>query len=333
MSNTNEMVAHLWANQSKPSARSGNGNFWFEGATIYSYRTPIAVLIKDDAGEVKGVLRTSRTYSVTTTGKHEHAISAALREGLPEIRVPYLTSQSADAHQVNIAHLEKDITDSFKAACRAVTNADWKFEATRRAVRNANAYRELFGLDIARFTLPENFGDEERKAADRAQRRLFPDPASADKRERERARRQQRKREAEEKVEREREERAREAVEAWRAGIGRSLADHWRIPVSLRVKPGDPNTLETSRGATVPLQDAVRIFRLAQRCRDKGEALPRETVASMSLGHRQVGDFRLDAIDADGTIHAGCHVIRYEESERLAASLGMLDPPPAAEAA
>lgn len=41
---TNHMVAHVWAQQNQPHGRSGNGQFFFDGPTIYSYRRsyPIA---------------------------------------------------------------------------------------------------------------------------------------------------------------------------------------------------------------------------------------------------------------------------------------------------
>ena len=32
-----DMVAHLWANKSQDTARVSSGNFWFTGATLYSY--------------------------------------------------------------------------------------------------------------------------------------------------------------------------------------------------------------------------------------------------------------------------------------------------------
>lgn len=66
---TNAQVRHLWANQAKPSARSGNGNFWFEGPTLYSYSTPIANIVRAKDGSAVALI-TSRTYSVTTSGKH-----------------------------------------------------------------------------------------------------------------------------------------------------------------------------------------------------------------------------------------------------------------------
>jgi len=62
--NTNE-VAHIWAAQSQTEGRNAGGNFYFEGATIYSYgrHFPIATIEGND------VLFTMRSYS-NTTAKH-----------------------------------------------------------------------------------------------------------------------------------------------------------------------------------------------------------------------------------------------------------------------
>ena len=59
-------VAHMWANQTQEEARNPGGNFYFRGATIYSYGShfPIATLLNDG-----NVLFTTRKYS-NTTAKH-----------------------------------------------------------------------------------------------------------------------------------------------------------------------------------------------------------------------------------------------------------------------
>lgn len=71
-------IAHLWANQSQDNARnSGNGNFYFNGDTIYSYgrHFPIARITENKAKD-KTIFTdreicffTLRTYS-NTTAKH-----------------------------------------------------------------------------------------------------------------------------------------------------------------------------------------------------------------------------------------------------------------------
>jgi hypothetical protein len=105
---SNDMVAHVWAQQKQESGRSNNGNFWFEGATIYSYRTPIARIVETVDGR-RVVLRTSETFSITTSGKHENAISYALRGNETLFVVPSIAAgtiaQGAPDHVANLAHL------------------------------------------------------------------------------------------------------------------------------------------------------------------------------------------------------------------------------------
>ena len=76
-----EQVAHLWANQSQATARNGSKNFYFEGATIFSYGShfPLAVFTpwNDTAGN-RIVLENGAQPSVTT-GKHQRYIGTALR--------------------------------------------------------------------------------------------------------------------------------------------------------------------------------------------------------------------------------------------------------------
>lgn len=63
-------VAHFWAHQSQGEARTSNGNFYFDGKTIYSYgrHFPIATHHTNEAGE-SVVLFTTRGYS-NSTAKH-----------------------------------------------------------------------------------------------------------------------------------------------------------------------------------------------------------------------------------------------------------------------
>ena len=72
------------------------------------------------------------------------------------------------------------------------------------------------------------------------------------------------------------------------------------------------NELETSRGASAPLPEAVNIFRAATACRVIGKAWHRN-------GERmRVGALELDAIDPAGDVRVGCHSIAYDEMTRLA---------------
>lgn len=80
-------------------------------------------------------------------------------------------------------------------------------------------------------------------------------------------------------------------------------------------------TLETSHGASVPLPHAVKAFRFLKLCHDTGRAW-------QANGHTiHVGHFRIDSVEPSGDFKAGCHVIHWEEVERLARQLGVFDAP------
>ena len=83
---TNE-IAHLWAHRTQDSARNAQGNFYFDGDTIYSYGShfPIARHVENKRKE-HAVLITTRTYSVTTSG-HVSDVKRAIPASVPVFNV------------------------------------------------------------------------------------------------------------------------------------------------------------------------------------------------------------------------------------------------------
>jgi hypothetical protein len=91
-----------------------------------------------------------------------------------------------------------------------------------------------------------------------------------------------------------------EKIAEWLAGA--RVAYPNGLPVACRVIGGD--TVETSRGARVPLADALRLAGLAKECREKGRGLDLRGVA--------VGQYAGTRIDSTGTLVVGCHSIPWE---------------------
>lgn len=73
----NAMTAHVWAQQNQDEGRSNNGNFYFEGPTLYSYGThyPVGIF----AGVGGPVFLNSSKSTPTTEGKHKNAARRAVR--------------------------------------------------------------------------------------------------------------------------------------------------------------------------------------------------------------------------------------------------------------
>lgn len=85
-------VAHAWAAAINSTANTQDGrnsskSFWFNNRVLYSYNTPIAVLLPGVNGEPVALI-TSDSYSSTTSGHRSDAF-AAVRH-LESFSVPYL---------------------------------------------------------------------------------------------------------------------------------------------------------------------------------------------------------------------------------------------------
>ncbi len=290
-----DMVAHLWANQSQGRARNaGQGNFYFEGDTIFSYgrHFPIARHVVNNCGD-KAVLFTTQDYSVTTSGHKSVVLSAC-----QNLQVFFVSDIRAD-HKENIADYRKRFVDLVGQYDKARSRKPAIFDDLKALVTEANGYAEFFGLR-SRFALPTNTEE------------MIAECARIQKRERE----QQRKREI--KLERERAERTREAqkhIQKWVLGKSDYLpGEVYNLPIRLRVA-GDE--LQTSRGARVPLAHAVKAYRIIRRYREYGETYQRN-------GHTiHLGLFPLDVIDDQGNVTAGCHNVAWKEIDRIATLTGV----------
>lgn len=295
---SNDMVAHLWANQSQHEARNANSSIWFEGDTIYSYgrHFPIARWITNNEGE-RLCLFNDKSYSVTTA-KHIGRVHRAL--GYRNVTYVDDPTGSFDG---NLAEANRKLTGLKGKAERAKTRkGDYLFEALK-TMEGFNHWADFIGIerpfDCSDVTLALWKAEED----------------DAERRAREAERRIEQRRLAEE-AEKERRAQQQENLERWIKGENVSLSMlPYNGPISVRAK-GD--TLETSWGAECPLKDAVAIFRLAMACRAAGKAYrPELEIAA--------GAFRLDWINSQGDIRVGCHLIHYEEAERLAGELGLTE--------
>lgn len=345
---TNAMVAHLWAHQSQDTARSGNGNIWFEGATLYSYRTPIANFVTTPRGE-RIALVSSQGYS-PSTGGHLHDVESALGHGdnrvAPSFHVPYVgmtggisPRPDGDIHELNAASLLADYNRSIVSARRSRDPlSEWNRDYIHGKLTIVQQYIETFGVTLE---LP-NFADDWQTVIDAFARRNTPEALV--KKERERAKRTGRARRDYREVKgiygahwrdsyayrynhksifTEDDHVAREAVlnvinadkiSAWRNGHSISLP--WNNTTAhLRVK-GD--NIETSRGAVFPVEHGKKAFALIAMCREHG----REYVRNGHTIH--LGSFAIDRVSSNGDVHAGCHFVAWSEIEHVARELGLV---------
>jgi hypothetical protein len=332
----NREVAHLWNAQARASAKGSN--FYFEGPTIYSYgpHFPIARIHskRNDSLVLFNAARRSNS-----TSKHQSYTRQAC-SNRHVVTVPHVDPRYRNEHGANLDYLAAQQAGALKAAQRRVTTSavQWDRNAADSARTAYSVYCAFFG--IRRKALP-TLEAEFNAAAARAQRIENPDPASADKRERAKAARKAAK-EVKERKARElaavhdmayRTDRRLHGAFTSHGHFNRSLASG---PVMLRVTEfaDAPACIETSMGARVPLAAAPMVWRMVERARSFG-AFERSgfkagfTDSTGSVRHYtrdvgvRIGDYPLDRIDADGTLHAGCHVIPYSELSAMARTLGL----------
>jgi hypothetical protein len=102
----------------------------------------------------------------------------------------------------------------------------------------------------------------------------------------------------------------------WNNGIrGVSVSDIYDMPTSLRINPDDNTEVETSRGVVFPVSHARLGLALVKRVMASGKAW-HQNGEQCRLGH-----YRIDSIETNGTVHAGCHVVPFESIERIAAAI------------
>jgi hypothetical protein len=345
-------IPHLWANQTQEDARNNGGNLFFEGATIYSYRHswPLARIYQNKRGAARmanvNTIR-ERTLVLTnsdrvsnTTAKHQSDVNRAAQH-LPCVAVPRVTpvygdKMSAYDHARNMAYFAEQIAEHLAKAKRAmqVSTVDWRTASAQGLHQNALDYSAFFGIRRKVAPFPAAEFDA---ARERAQRIETPDPvrdaAKIRARERKAAREEALTAEYRAKLEAHYAEQA----STWRAGGNMQHPEWWRA-LSRKMKQtltgrrygwaGLPDVsacmlrvsgdqIESSLGASIPLEHAPRIWALVQACRSSGRAYEKN-------GHTEhAGPYAIDSVSAQGELKAGCHTIPYAELELLARTLGL----------
>lgn len=287
MATDGKQCAHIWAQQTKASGQ-GYGAIRFDGDTLYSYREPIARIVKNARGTA--ALLRDATFSVTTSTHQSYArgaVSHMRSFTVSDIHAP----KSEDVREAYAAKLEKMALD----IARMRSDPQWRLEHARRLEKEANDCAAFFDWQW-RLALPEISKEHLAK--------LRADALAKSKKER---------------LQREERERAAALVlagevDAWLAGRQRSIPYGYTGDTLLRII-GDE--IQTSRGARIPVAHARRLWPVILQHKAAGTRYQRN-------GHTiHVGEFHVDSIEADGTLIAGCHTIEFAQIERIAKELGL----------
>lgn len=306
-----EEIPHLWFHKAQYSARNPLGNLYFENETIYSYgrHFPIARHIASTARGMKGktaVLFTRDQYSVTTT-RHINMVRQAIPEGTVVFNVPIVWAGSTH-HNENQASYIAWIDSHILTSARARSSSTKEhYHSVAVELRNeAILYAKFFGLKKPKIAeVPALDSDALKAIKAKEHKRLSKQSAKA-----KAARLVREQQDIAERA---------QAVEDFRAG--KPCRSYYDMPVMLRITEAETRNydetglsditvetiIETSKGATFPIGHAKRGLALIKSVVARGEAW-------QANGHTcRLGAYKIDSIDADGTVHAGCHVVPYSE--------------------
>jgi len=267
---TNAMVCHLWANQSQESARNRQGNLFFEGDCIYSYRRSFKI------GEIVIAPNGHKFYFINnnnfsrTTGKHINELHNSLPDDGIRVEVDmqseffgYCYFNTANAHK-SIDYVSNEINDALNKQTRAIKYS----REFARAHRLYQIYISLCRGWGKEYTAISKFPsyDKAAQSAEMSQKRAEQESIKKAQKEH-------------------------HNLEKWVKHEYNGYLYH--SPIHLRLSPNG-NEIQTSRGATVPLDAAMSLWdAITQKQEIKG---------------KKIGSFTCIANDGE-TIKIGCHNI------------------------
>lgn len=321
-------VAHAWAAAVNSASNTQDGrnsgrSYWFNNRVLYSYNTPIAVLVETVSGCMAALI-TSYNYS-STTSRHRSDAFSAVRHML-SYSVPYLAHVASEgrysaainnwsstareerakaAHAKNLAYLLQQCNKTVGSLIRMRGTLHYADVAAVKSMLDTNScvprsYAENFGLSPPTI---DTAADAARIwAAHEKREARYADPLYNEK-----LRIANDKREAAKAAKAERDwraaaERDKQARLIWRCGDGitrRVDSEHGGAMLRLSA---DGQSVETSWGIRdFPVKLARYIVRqyLAGRL-ESGESADRFTVRSVSADLLQIGchDFYREEIEA-----------------------------------
>lgn len=310
-------TAHVWAQNTQSEGYSGDKRIFFESGVIYSYGRHFAIAshVKDVKGN-PAILFTTRNYS-SSTSQHKSIVRNALRRDCPIHFVPDASCTTKDNVDRLDAEIKNQIEKYGKPRIRQTTR-DAIANAIAHLIKTRNEYGKAFIKKYKAIAVPDNIT----KLADKLQKAKV---AQAKREKKERAKAFEKALiEAESALQIPREKFA----DIWRKNEMYEKFDGWNQHqrtayeyiskthgILLRVK-GD--NIETSLHAEFPISHAKKAFTFIQKVR-----------ASKTPWHKNghsihLGAFQIDEIDISGNVKAGCHFVKWDEIELMAATLGII---------
>jgi hypothetical protein len=290
--NTRELI-HLFNSQTKAKGRCGN--VFFEGSKLYDYghHYLMAHILPNGVALIN-----SKGYSITTA-KHTTWTRSAL-SNRTIFEVPYPINPNEPA---NRKHLENSIISSIESilssrpALGRYANADygtmWAFTALKAEIAAYNDFCLLFDTINTLGNL-DNFWEELEAIAKANDARTIELKAARD------ARTPDEVKAAQIKRDQIKEKKFASDRQAWMEGRSNSTKGFSDHRPCLRIKD---NYVQTTRGASVPLNEALELFK-------------RIELGLAKEGDR-VGSFTFNGVNNEQEIMIGCHRIDIDEAKRV----------------
>lgn len=284
-------VCHIWAQQKQAFGKAGN--IFFRDSCIFSYGEHFTAAKIYSKGKLQFALVNSRRYS-TSTGQHLGHVRDAL-QGL----MPYFESPDVHNPKTAVKYLDEQAKGSVSGALKRIKVKDkrsieWEFERIHDAYKEANRLRKLLGM-AEKWPRKVDLDKVQTHLEFRLKRyHELNTPEMHEKRENERQRRQALAILKHERL-------AQEKIEKFRKGEYVHLPE---LPYALLRIQGDE--VITSRGARVPLADAMKLYRAI--------------VAGKNVEGVQAGSYTVREVlemPDDTRIIIGCHAILLSEAAQV----------------
>lgn len=288
---SNNEAAHIWASRSQASGRAGN--VFFENDIIYSYGRHFPVAKFGDDGVT--VLFTNRGYS-NSTGKHKSLIRGAIP---CDYRVIYCDDPTRGVEhnlgvwRSTVERLRRD----FAAKKLRISRGNIAVEIFKTC---ESAIEYCLAMQIA---APEwcNESNDEMTARD-----YVYELAKARDAKKEAARIEREKLAAID---------AGDRLAMWQAGQNPPQNGFQYCATVLRL---NADQIQTSRGAQIPVADALKLWPLLVRVKQSGKTL------EAGLHNINLGAYRFNSFDG-ATLIVGCHSIAWDQLELMADQLNLTE--------
>lgn len=304
----NDQCIHVFAQQIQEHGRTNNGNIFFEKTRfLYSYgkHFPLAIFFDENT-----IFVNDSSYSVTTS-QHQ----SSLRSAILHIPKRIFTDNDTmllihDILRYNSKfenYHKKDLeTKAQKDAQRCIDRATKRRKAylAQEDLKKAKSYTQN-AIDILQVF----------KRKPSANFRKFHESISFDN--------DAMLGEAKERLAKQKAREAKEAqkhIKQWLAGESYLIPYKYREHTKTLLRINGDN-IDTSEGASFPIEDAIKAFKLIRKCKEDNSLLDSFMGLRDSV---RLGYYRIDKIFPNGNVKAGCHLVPWSSIEHAAKQLKLI---------